>query len=603
MGKRLIVKILCNAFIFCINAVLASDPSYGLAVINVELTSVKQKIEGFGGNGAFYEGWLSAHPQKEEIYSTIFGGLGTSIYRIRNSYETGYYPEDMQRQAEAIQAAEISLGHPVKIMISSWSPPKYLKSNGNEVGGTLARQDPYGPKDPTNPYKYDEFAEWWVNSLIAYEDLGITATYISIQNEPSLNLPYPCCVFTKNETVDWAGHDSAVDAVFQQLSTMEEPPNILGPDTVHTYRARQYIDAHSDLTQFYGYAHHLYGMGVGETQEDRFDNPDSFIPEMQSFRDKYGYKSIFQTEYCRIKDSDGFREAINTAKHIHNSLVEENVAAYMVYGLFWPKIDEDGLGLVLIDNPGTTSDPGYTIQDTYYALKHYSKFIQPGYSRINITNPNVSGLRASAFKSPDEKTIVLVIINPKEESEGFSVSGLGAYIFYQVFRTDSTPNNNCTNITDNWDGSLPGKSITTIIYKNSGDYSHDLSYNSVTPCRIVDTRISQGGGTIIGGAQRNFIATGLCGVPHGPAKAMMVNITAVNATGSGYLTVFSYPGTPPITSVLNYGIVSGLPAIANGVITPICETDINTCPYDLSIYVYRTTDVVVDVLGYFAPPP
>jgi len=470
MGKRIIIKILYNAFIFCIFAVLALDPSYGLAVINVELTSVKQKIEGFGGSGAFYESWLCAHPQKQEIYNTIFGGLGTSIYRIRNSYEVPY-PDDMQHQAEAIQAAEISLGHPVKIMISSWTPPTYLKSNGGINEGTLARQDPDGPTDPiANPYKYDEFAEWWANSLIAYKQLGITATYISIQNEPSLSIARPSCKFTASETQSWAGHDSAQDAVYQELSAMEEPPKILGPDTVRTGIASEYIDVVWDLTQLYGYAHHLYGEGVGDSQAERFDNPDSFIPAMRTFRNNYGDKPIFQTEYCRLWNSDGFREAINTAKHIHNSLVEENVSAYMTWGLFWPKdIGRDGLGLVLIDDPYSTPEPGYTIKDTYYAFMHYSKYIQPDYSRINISDPNVSGLRASAFKSPDEDTIVLVIINPEEESKVFSVSGLDAYSLYQVFRTDSSPDNNCTNITNNWDGKLPGKSITTIICKSGCD--------------------------------------------------------------------------------------------------------------------------------------
>ena len=73
-------------------------------------------------------------------------------------------------------------------MISSWTPPNYLKNNGSPIGGTLARHS-------DGSYKYDEFAEWWASSLVAYEQLGITATYISIQNEPSLDhLPYTACV-------------------------------------------------------------------------------------------------------------------------------------------------------------------------------------------------------------------------------------------------------------------------------------------------------------------------------------------------------------------------------------------------------------------------
>jgi len=61
----------------------------------------------------------------------------------------------------------------------------------------------------------------------------------------------------------------------------------------------------------------------------------------------------------------------------------------------------------------------------------------------------------------------LVIINPEEESKAFSVSGLDDYSLCQVFRSDSSPENNCTNITNNFDGNLPGSSITTLVIRTS----------------------------------------------------------------------------------------------------------------------------------------
>ena len=131
----------------------------------------------------------------------------------------------------------------------------------------------------------------------------------------------------------------------------------------------------------------------------------------------------------------------------------------------------------------------------------------------------------------------------------------------------------------------------------------DLVYNSVTPCRIVDTRISQGGsGPISSGTQRNFVATGLCGVPHGPAKALMINIVATNVTGMGNLRAFPYPNLKPFAASLNYGSIPGLNAISNAAVIPICNTDLYPCPVDLSIWVSTTTDVVVDIMGYFAVP-
>ena len=130
-----------------------------------------------------------------------------------------------------------------------------------------------------------------------------------------------------------------------------------------------------------------------------------------------------------------------------------------------------------------------------------------------------------------------------------------------------------------------------------------LVFTSVTPCRIIDTRLSNGGaGPIPGGTRRNFIVTGLCGVPHGPAKALMVNIAATNSTGMGNLRAFAYPKIKPTASTLNYGIIPGLNAISNAAVIPICDIDAYYCPRDLSIWVSTTTDVVVDVLGYFAAP-
>jgi hypothetical protein len=130
-----------------------------------------------------------------------------------------------------------------------------------------------------------------------------------------------------------------------------------------------------------------------------------------------------------------------------------------------------------------------------------------------------------------------------------------------------------------------------------------LEYFTVKPCRIVDTRISQGGsGPIPGGTKKSYYAAGLCGVPYPEAKAVMINIAAVNATATGHLRAFAYPKPKPFAATLSFGKVAQLgQGIANAAIVPICNADTDTCYLDLSIYVSKTTDVVIDVMGYFAP--
>jgi hypothetical protein len=146
-----------------------------------------------------------------------------------------------------------------------------------------------------------------------------------------------------------------------------------------------------------------------------------------------------------------------------------------------------------------------------------------------------------------------------------------------------------------------------------GANNQDLVYNAVTPCRVVDTRVA--GGALAGGTQRSFRVAGVagfpgqggaaggCGIPFPEAKAAIVNIVSVTPAGAGNLRAFAF-ATPlpaaPFAAVLNYGVVFGLPAVANGIAVPICDAEDTTCTHDLVVQAdVSATHVVIDVLGYF----
>jgi hypothetical protein len=148
-----------------------------------------------------------------------------------------------------------------------------------------------------------------------------------------------------------------------------------------------------------------------------------------------------------------------------------------------------------------------------------------------------------------------------------------------------------------------------------GKADGDLVYTPVAPCRIIDTRLA--GGAIAANATRSFVVAGNagfaaqggnatgCGIPD-QAAAVMINFVAVGATGPGDLRAFAYaePAPPaPLASVVNYSDIAGL-NIANGVVVPTCNPGTTTCTFDIIIQAdVSATDVAVDVLGYFAPPP
>jgi uncharacterized repeat protein (TIGR03803 family) len=119
-----------------------------------------------------------------------------------------------------------------------------------------------------------------------------------------------------------------------------------------------------------------------------------------------------------------------------------------------------------------------------------------------------------------------------------------------------------------------------------------IQFVPVTPCRLVDTR-QNGGHPIQGGTSENFTIPQLggCGVP-ASAAAYSLNVTVVPQGPLGYLTIWPQGEIQPFVSTMN----SGDGRIkANAVIVPSGNNA-------ASVYVTDTTDVVLDINGYFASP-
>ena len=150
----------------------------------------------------------------------------------------------------------------------------------------------------------------------------------------------------------------------------------------------------------------------------------------------------------------------------------------------------------------------------------------------------------------------------------------------------------------------------------------DLVFTAVTPCRILDSRVSQGGtgpwpsgstnslkigpypsaggGYATGTGAQGGSATG-CGLDAlaGPGKiaVIMVAVSTVAQSGAGYLTFFSAgapnPGAGSVSQWYQPGYV---------------QTSFVLIPSDLvgavsaSGFSSATTEVIIDVTGYFAAP-
>ncbi|WP_421121602.1 hypothetical protein ACE2AJ_09535 [Aquihabitans daechungensis] len=124
-------------------------------------------------------------------------------------------------------------------------------------------------------------------------------------------------------------------------------------------------------------------------------------------------------------------------------------------------------------------------------------------------------------------------------------------------------------------------------------------YTSITPCRIIDTRLV--GGPLV--SVRHFDVSGnlasqggasTCGIPPN-ATSIAANITAITAAGRGYLRGWPYFTLAPNATLVNYGDLINMSNMVN---IPLCEGVACVHAFDMRGY-GAPADAVVDVLGYY----
>lgn len=150
----------------------------------------------------------------------------------------------------------------------------------------------------------------------------------------------------------------------------------------------------------------------------------------------------------------------------------------------------------------------------------------------------------------------------------------------------------------------------------------DLLFTSLNPCRILDSRVSQGGsGPFVNGLSRP-IKIGPYAGPAGYASgngaqggsstgcgldtlassnqiaAVMVAVTSFSQTGNGYLTFSSFDTPDPSLSVVSMFYQAGVLQTA----FVVMPTDTSAPVWSKGISRNANTEVTLDIVGYFAKP-
>ncbi len=399
-----------------------SDSS--IATVFIDPSRQFQSILGFGG--AFTEAaavtWQKMSPSnRQAVINAYFDpvtGLGYTLCRTHinscdfslSNYAYDEVPGDTElkhfsiaRDEKAllpmIQAALAASKEPFKLFATPWSPPAWMKTNGQmNHGGKL------------KPEYRQAWAEYFVRYIQEYKKQGVHIWGLTMQNEPEANSPWDNCLYSPTEERDFIRdylgptlkrahlQNVKIMAWDHNRDDMDEYADVLYSDPV----ASKYV---------WGTAYHWYSDGA-------FQN-------MTMHHDAWPQKPLLATEACQ----DG-------GPHIGDWGMGERYASAIISDLNRWSVGWVDWNLVLDERGGPNHANNFCsapiiadiqhdillFQSSYYYMGQFSRFIRPGAKRI-LCSSSQNDLQATACANPDG-TVAVVVLNRNDQPIKFNLKSL-----------------------------------------------------------------------------------------------------------------------------------------------------------------------------------
>jgi len=410
------------------------------AVIN--LASEKQVIRGFGGmNHPAWIGDLTA-AQRDTAFGNGPNQLGFSILRIFVDPDPNNWHREVATAKRAIQLGAI-------VFASPWNPPSNMVETFNRNGDPNAKRLKYD--------MYDKYAQH-LNNFVSYmSNNGVDLYAISVQNEPDY-------------AHDWTWWTPQEMLRFMKENAGTIQTKVIAPESFSYLKnmSDPILNDPQALANMDILGAHTYG-----TSFSNFPYP--------LFKQKGAGKDLWMTEVyypnSNNNSADLWPEALDVAYHIHHNLVDAEFQAYVWWYIRrqYGPMKEDG-----------------TISKRGYAMAHYSKFVRPGYVRIDATkNPNTN-VYVSAYKGDNKAVIVAVNRGSSDQSQKFVLQN-GSATTVSRWMTNSSNNmaaGSNINVSGNsFTAVLPAYSVTTFVADYSSSGGSGSTYEAESASTLVNATV------------------------------------------------------------------------------------------------------------------
>jgi glucuronoarabinoxylan endo-1,4-beta-xylanase len=347
--------------------------------VQVELATEHQAISGFGASSAWTAPSLT-DAEADQFFSPDTG-IGLSLLRVRIA------PDGT---TDELATAQSAVARGVSVWAAPWSPPAEWKSNDSTSNGG---------------YLIPDYAQAWANQLAAFAaqmaSAGVPLLALSAQNEPGYAANWETCLYSPIQLVGFI-RDNLGPALAAQGVTIP----ILAPETQNWNSFASYVApilADKQCAAYVGIlATHDYGGA-----------PFLYSP------DQTVGKQVWETEVSDATGGSdpGIDSGLRVAKMIHDHLVIAEVNAWHYW---WLKPRTD----TAPDNSALTTIDGQ-ITRRAYVLGNWSRFVRPGFVRVDATASPQIYVYVTAFTDPVSGRVVIVAINLNnaDAEQAFSIPG------------------------------------------------------------------------------------------------------------------------------------------------------------------------------------
>ena len=374
-----------------------------------------ETFEAFGGaitDAAAYVYAQMNDAQKKELMQTYFSPerMNYGIVRIHmdscdfstEMYEAMSDPQDTQLQSFSfartekyimpmLADAQKAAGRPLELMLSPWSPPAFMKTNGQRTyGGSIK----------------PEYRKMWADYICRYiqefTDRGYKVRRISLQNEPKAVQTWDSCIYTGEQEKEFL-RDYMYPAL-QAHGFGDVEIFVWDHNKERVYERMCEIIDEETKDMVAGVAFHWYS-------GDHFEALDLV---RRRFPDKKMIISESCIEYSKFGSNDGIKSAQRLSHEIIGDL-NHGMTAFYDWNIL---LDENG-GPNHVGNFCAAPFLYDTVQKKLIPqliqqhFEHLSGKILPGSVRIGFSR-YTEEIDVTAFERPDGK-IVLVLLNKAEE--------------------------------------------------------------------------------------------------------------------------------------------------------------------------------------------